>query len=344
MMRGIARGIVLVLAAALLPVVAGGTSADAVIQPCTVSYAAPTNVTIPPKGTDPSHSFIIIPFDVTDTRVVTDLALAIDIAHPSGGSLSLHLHGSRSVGLSAMQAHNVNQTSGVWNGRYLFDEETGAAPATGADPAPGTYKPASQEDRLEGAPAYPGTDTWNLWVLNYSDVPGTMRNMTLTLTYSTCDTDGDGVEDKVDNCPTAANPDQANIDDDSLGDACDLDVDGDALANTADGCPGVGSINPTGCPSASRRARLRWLDDKVRLQASVTSPVEACQSGARIKLWRVRPHRDTKLLAVDATASGRYRFKVPRRARYYVTVSPSYVPGQAECGKAVSRKVRVPGT
>ena len=35
------------------------------------------------------------------------------------------------------------------------------------------------------------------------------------------DTDGDGVCDDVDNCPTVANPDQGDLDADGIGDACD---------------------------------------------------------------------------------------------------------------------------
>jgi hypothetical protein len=35
------------------------------------------------------------------------------------------------------------------------------------------------------------------------------------------DPDGDGISDATDNCPDVANPDQANVDGDSLGDACD---------------------------------------------------------------------------------------------------------------------------
>jgi hypothetical protein len=51
------------------------------------------------------------------------------------------------------------------------------------------------------------------------------------------DTDGDGVNDSVDNCPNAANPDQADLDDDGLGDACDPDKDGDRHPNGSDNCP-----------------------------------------------------------------------------------------------------------
>jgi hypothetical protein len=43
------------------------------------------------------------------------------------------------------------------------------------------------------------------------------------------DTDGDGICDAIDNCPTVPNPDQANADGDALGDACDPCTNG-ALA------------------------------------------------------------------------------------------------------------------
>jgi hypothetical protein len=41
-------------------------------------------------------------------------------------------------------------------------------------------------------------------------------------TLSSCDTDGDGICDDTDNCPTVYNPNQSNIDGDAFGDACDL--------------------------------------------------------------------------------------------------------------------------
>jgi hypothetical protein len=43
------------------------------------------------------------------------------------------------------------------------------------------------------------------------------------------DADGDGVLDDEDNCPGLSNPDQEDLDGDTIGDRCDTDVDGDGL-------------------------------------------------------------------------------------------------------------------
>ena len=51
------------------------------------------------------------------------------------------------------------------------------------------------------------------------------------------DTDGDGIRDDADNCALTANPDQADQDGDGLGDACENDTDGDGLADASDDCP-----------------------------------------------------------------------------------------------------------
>ncbi len=51
------------------------------------------------------------------------------------------------------------------------------------------------------------------------------------------DDDADGVADDTDNCVGVANPDQADLDDDAIGDACDPDIDGDGIPNERDGFP-----------------------------------------------------------------------------------------------------------
>lgn len=56
------------------------------------------------------------------------------------------------------------------------------------------------------------------------------------------DSDGDGVPDSTDNCPQTPNPDQADIDHDGRGDACDSvndDVDSDGVFNVDDNCPNL---------------------------------------------------------------------------------------------------------
>ena len=51
------------------------------------------------------------------------------------------------------------------------------------------------------------------------------------------DTDEDGIADDEDNCPTLANADQADLDNDGEGDVCDLDIDGDNVLNDDDCAP-----------------------------------------------------------------------------------------------------------
>jgi len=61
------------------------------------------------------------------------------------------------------------------------------------------------------------------------------------------DTDGDGVGDSLDNCPTVSNANQADTDSDGIGDACDncpniananqKDTDGDGVGDVCDNCP-----------------------------------------------------------------------------------------------------------
>lgn len=52
------------------------------------------------------------------------------------------------------------------------------------------------------------------------------------------DSDGDGIDDAIDNCPAAANVDQSDFDADGIGDACDA-------------CPTISNPGGAGCPATT---------------------------------------------------------------------------------------------
>ena len=63
------------------------------------------------------------------------------------------------------------------------------------------------------------------------------------------DRDGDTRANATDNCPDAANVGQENADGDATGDACDADRDGDGVLNDVDTCPGLAGATASGCPA-----------------------------------------------------------------------------------------------
>ena len=69
------------------------------------------------------------------------------------------------------------------------------------------------------------------------------RDVGTTDATAGADADGDGVPDATDNCPNAPNPDQADVDADGEGDACDGDTDGDGIPAESDNCPDVANAD-----------------------------------------------------------------------------------------------------
>lgn len=59
------------------------------------------------------------------------------------------------------------------------------------------------------------------------------------------DADQDGVPDGLDNCPSIANPDQADVDQNGRGDVCDDDDDNDGIPNPTDSDPLIPNPDPS---------------------------------------------------------------------------------------------------
>ncbi len=78
----------------------------------------------------------------------------------------------------------------------------------------------------DGSDYYIGISAENGTVWDFSDTPFAI--------IADSDSDGDGVPNNDDNCPTVANPDQADLDGDNIGNLCDDDIDGDGTPNDSD--------------------------------------------------------------------------------------------------------------
>jgi Ca2+-binding RTX toxin-like protein len=97
------------------------------------------------------------------------------------------------------------------------------------------------------------------------------------------DTDGDGVTDGADNCPRLANPDQADVDQNGVGDAClTPDKDEDGIEDQTDNCPeaansdqadtngdGVGNVCSGFAPDVVTEAATEVKANTVKLNGSV---------------------------------------------------------------------------
>jgi subtilisin family serine protease len=66
---------------------------------------------------------------------------------------------------------------------------------------------------------------------------GAIRLEASFVTAGEADSDGDGVDDAIDNCPTVPNPTQSDFDGDGAGDSCDADDDNDGVVDSVDRFP-----------------------------------------------------------------------------------------------------------
>ncbi len=117
------------------------------------------------------------------------------------------------------------------------------------------------------------------------------------------DSDGDEIPDSEDNCPVDPNPDQADADEDGLGDVCDPtplpdpDTDGDGTPDNIDECPNnPGRIisSPDGCTpevsgnvSEGQPLTLELTGDLSK--GALTIPANALPAGMSVTLAEVDP-------------------------------------------------------
>lgn len=168
-------------------------------------------------------------------------------------------------------------------------------------------------------------------------------------------TDGTAGTAAADNCPSVANADQANLDGDALGDACDDDIDGDGASNAveagnksdprkadtdgdgvkdgADACPIVAGKGANGCPrfddATAPTVKVTGLKSKLKrksLSKGIKGKV-SCNEPCSFTITLVGSYKGAKIAKTGDIELGSKKLKLGTGSRSF-TVKPSKTLGK----------------
>ena len=171
---------------------------------------------------------------VNEAATVNSVIVTVNITHTWVSDLTLIL--TSPAGTSVVLASEVGGSGDNYT-NTVFDNDAAASIDSGAAPFTGTFQP---EGDLS---AFMGEASGGQWTLNVADNAGADTGSIDSWSIEVCtilpqpDADDDGIADADDNCPDTANTDQADEDNNGIGDVCDVDRDGDGILNDVDNCP-----------------------------------------------------------------------------------------------------------
>jgi gliding motility-associated-like protein len=170
---------------------------------------------------------------VTDVSEITDVNVTINVSHTWGDDLLITL---TSPGGTDVVLSNRNGGNGTQYVNTVFDSGATNPISGGSGNFTGTFTPDEDLSILNGETA---AGDWLLTVQDFvSGDTGSIDSWSIEICgVPLPDTDGDLIPDNLDNCPLTANNDQADVDDDGVGDVCDDDADNDGVPNDEDNCP-----------------------------------------------------------------------------------------------------------
>ncbi|MGA0305968.1 MAG: thrombospondin type 3 repeat-containing protein, partial [bacterium] len=194
----------------------------------------------------PTFSYAVASFDGIQVFLVYDEGLSTTIAETSAFTVNIE---DSEANISSVETSGstvvLTLTAVITTGQSVTVSYT--------DPSSSDDVNAIQDSVGNDAGSLSSTSVTNLSVADDSDGDGvydTWDNCPTDPNTNQFDTDGDdqgdvcdadddadGVLDTLDNCPLEANTDQSDKDSDGRGDTCDFDDDGDLVIDQLDNCP-----------------------------------------------------------------------------------------------------------
>ena len=152
--------------------------------------------------------------------IIQDLDIYLDIEHTYLEDLTFYLESPE--GTRYLLARQLGQDENDYS-ETIFDEEAAISIDQGAPPFTGRFSPKESIADLYGTSAF---GRWTLIIEdNYMEDTGRLLDFTLAFCLEGTpqpNSDGDSINDDEDNCPEITNEDQSDIDNNGIGDVCDI--------------------------------------------------------------------------------------------------------------------------
>ena len=180
----------------------------------------------------------LVNLDIFDQVIIQDLNVNVSVDHSYIEDISLFLITPENDRIKLTQ--NIGGSQDDYR-QTVFDQESSNSIVFALPPFTGNFRP------LEDLSVVNGNYLRGRWKLeaqdNYDDnLVGNIEAFSITACYRgevIEDSDSDGVSDLLDNCPSVANADQLDYDEDGIGDVCDINsINNFSLSKSDPSCIG----------------------------------------------------------------------------------------------------------